>query len=211
MTTVIEAMRAVPTPPPVLSREREQRLTDRQQEILEELHEIFQKGFAELTMAELAGELNCSLRTLYALASGRDELVTMVVDRALRRVGRSAHAAVAPDMAAMDAIRAYLVAANRAVRDASQEFATDMEAFAAGVALNDAHNQYLVDVTRALLDLAVERDEIAPVDTGALARMIAGLGRDFSRPEVMGQLASSPEQAADSMVDLVLAGLGRRA
>ena len=210
MTSVIDAMRSVPTPPPVLSREREQRLTARQHQLLEELHETFQKGFAERTMAELAAELNCSLRTLYALATGRDELVTIVVDRALRRVGRSAHAAVDDEMSALDAIRAYLFTANRAVRDVSEEFATDMAALAEGIALNDAHNQYLIDVTRALVDLAVQRGEVEPVDSGALARMIGGLGRDFSRPEVMGQLSSSPEEAADAMVDLVLAGLKAR-
>jgi hypothetical protein len=37
--------------------------------------------------------------------------------------------------------------------------------------------------------------------------MIAGLGHEFSRPDVVGELAGSPKDAADAMVDLVIAGL----
>jgi hypothetical protein len=39
--------------------------------------------------------------------------------------------------------------------------------------------------------------------------MIAGLGRDFARPEVMTTLRTSPKRAADDMVELVLDGLRR--
>ena len=80
----------------------------------------------------------------------------------------------------------------------------------AALALEDAHNDYLVAVTRALLDLAVERGEIEPVDTAAMARTMAGLGRDLSRPEVMATLRSSPKDAADAIVDVMLSGLRAR-
>ncbi|MGI9645027.1 MAG: hypothetical protein ACR2O6_06940, partial [Ilumatobacteraceae bacterium] len=77
-------------------------------------------------------------------------------------------------------------------------------------ALNEAHSDYLVRVTRTMLDMAVERREIEPVDTGAVARMIAGLGRDFARPEVIPTLQSTPKEAADQMVELVLDALTAR-
>jgi AcrR family transcriptional regulator len=193
----------------VLSRDRERDLTPRQREILDELGQIFDKGFADVTMAELASQLNCSLRTLYGLAPSRDELVLMVVDRNLRKVGRAAHNAIESDMNALDAVRAYLAAATVAVSDLSEEFANDMSAVAPGLDLNEAHSNYLVDVTRCLLDIAVADGEIEPVDTAAVARVIAGLGRDFARPEVMTQLATTPKAAADAMVDVVLSGLRR--
>ena len=59
--------------------------------------------------------------------------------------------------------------------------------------------------------MAVEQQEISPVDTAAVARMIAGLGAEFARPEVMPTLDSSPKDAADAMVDVVLRGLPRGA
>jgi AcrR family transcriptional regulator len=205
-----QRLRAVRAPRPVMSRERERQLTDRQREILDELGAMFEKGFADLTMAELASRLNCSLRTLYGLASSRDELVLTVVDRKLWRIGRTAMAAIAPDMAPLDAVRAYLAAATMAVSDTTPEFARDMESMPSGQRLNGEHSDYLVAVTRSLLDLAVENGDIDEVDTAAVARVIAGLGREFARPEIISTIASSPKEAADTVVDLVLAGLRER-
>jgi AcrR family transcriptional regulator len=203
----IEAMRSVPVPEPALNREREAGLTTRQRQILRDLSAVFAKGFLNLTMADLAARLNCSLRTLYLLAESRNELVMIVIDRVLRSHGRAAYDTIDTDMSALEAIRSYLHAANNAVSEVTEEFATDMAAVVEGVALNEAHNTYLIDVTQALLDLAVEQKEIRSVDTSALARMLGGMGRDFARPEVLVRLRSSPAVAANAMVDLVLDGL----
>jgi len=210
--SVIDVMRSVTPPRPVLTRQREAALTDRQREILDELgRTVVVEGFIDLTMADLAARLNCSLRTLYQLAGSRNELVVTVIDRVLRSHGRSAHNAVTADMSALEAIQAYLHAANDAVSEVTPEFAADMAAINEGTALNEAHSNYLIDVTRALLDLAVDRGEIdiKPVDTAALARMLGGLGRDFARPEVLGRLDHSPARSANAMIDLVLDGLRR--
>lgn len=202
-----ERLRSVPRPTPVLTREREAALTPRQREILDQLGALFDQGFAELTMAELASALSCSLRTLYELAPSRDELVLMVVDRNLWRIGRTASAALDSDMAPLDALRAYLEAATVAVARTTPAFARDLAAVPAAQRLNDAHSDYLVAVTRCLLDTAVERGDIADVDTGAIARVMAGVGRDFARPEVISTLRSSPKEAADEVVDVLLRGL----
>ncbi len=211
MTSLRDRLRGVPAPAPVLNREREAKLTGRQREILGELGRIFDKGFVDVTMAELASQLNCSLRTLYGLAEGRNALVLMVVDRNLRAVGRAANRVVDDDMSALDAVRSYLSAATVAVQNTTPEFADDMASIEEGRALNAAHSEYIIDVTRTLLDVAVEQQEISPVDTAAVARMIAGLGSEFARPEVMPTLASTPKDAADAMVEVVLAGLPRGA
>ena len=211
MTGLRNRLRDVLAPEPVLSRTREAALTSRQREILDELGRIFDKGFVEVTMAELASQLNCSLRTLYGLAEGRNALVLMVVDRNLRAVGRAANRVVDDNMSALDAVRSYLSAATVAVQNTTPEFADDMASIEEGRALNTAHSEYIIDVTRTLLDVAVEQQEISPVDTAAVARMIAGLGAEFARPEVMPTLDSSPKDAADAMVDVVLRGLPRGA
>ena len=72
VTSLRDRLRDVPAPEPILSRAREAALTDRQREILDELGRIFDKGFVDVTMAELASQLNCSLRTLYGVAEGRN-------------------------------------------------------------------------------------------------------------------------------------------
>jgi len=206
--TDLEArLREVRAPQPVMERDRERRLTERQRQILDELGTLFEGGFADLTMADLAAQLNCSLRTLYGLAPSRDELVLTVVDRNVRKVGRSAIAAIQRDMAPLDAVRAYLRAATVAVGTLTEEFARDLADMPAGRRLNREHSDYLVAITRCLLDLAVERGDIGDVDTAAVARVIAGLGGDFAAPEVMPTLRSSPKEAADAVVEIVLSGL----
>lgn len=201
-------LRAVRRPRPVLGRARERQLTDRQRALLDELEAIVADGFADLTMAELAGRLGCSLRTLYALAPSRDELVLVVVDRKLWRIGRTARQAIAADLAPLDAVRAYLEAATVAVAGWTPTFARDLAAVAAAQRLSDEHNEHLFEVTRTLLDLAAERGDVAAdIDTAAVARVLAGLGRLFTRPAVMSTLRADPKEAADQVVDLVLRGL----
>jgi len=204
---LLDRLRDVPAPRPVIDRERERQLTDRQRDVLDHLVELFDEGFSHLTMADLAARLNCSLRTLYGLAPSRDELVLAVVDRNLRSVGRTARGAIHPDMAPLEAIRHYLEAANVAVAGPTEAFARDLATLPAGQRPSDQHSDYLVAVTRRLLDLAVEWGDIDDVDTAAVARVMASLGRDLSRPDVFTTLRSTPKEAADAVLDLVLSGL----
>lgn len=202
-------LRAIPAPRPMLGRDDLARLTPRQHEILLELGTIFRDGFSTLTMAELASRLGCSLRTLYGLAPSRDDLVLTVADVNLWQIGREAMAAIRPEMTALDAVRAYLTAATAAVSNMTEAYARDLEAMPGGVRRNGEHAEYLVAVTRTLLDLAVEQGEIADLDTAAVARTMANLGRDFIRTDVLVTLRTSPKVAADAVVDIVLRGLPR--
>ena len=200
-------LRAVPAPRPVLDRDRETRLTGRQREVLDQMGTLFDDGFADLTMADIAASVGCSLRTLYDLAPSRDELVLTVIDRNLRRIGRRAISAVQPDLDPLAVIRSYLMAANLAVAATTPAFARDQVATPAAHRLVTAHSDYLVAITRTLLDLAVERGDIAPTDTAAVARVVAGLGAMFALPENLETIDSTPKEAADAMVDVILRGL----
>ena len=197
----------VERPRRVLDRERERRLTDRQREILDELGTIFADGFAHLTMAEIAARVSCSLRTLYALAPSRDELVLTVVDRHLWKVGRTARDAIGDDLPPLDALRAYLEAATVAVSRTTEAWARDIATVPAARALAEGHNDYVFNVTRTYLDAAVERGDIADVDTAAVARVLAGLGQLFIQADVIPTLRTSPKEAADTVMDLILKGL----
>ncbi|MCY3849645.1 MAG: hypothetical protein OXF75_02440 [Acidimicrobiaceae bacterium] len=203
-------VRLVRGPKPRLSRERNEALTPRQREILDQLTELVGDGFCHLTMADLATRLNCSLRTLYGMAESRGELVLLAIDRNLWNIGRSATRVIneRPN-SPLEAIRAYLSAANVAVSRTTPAFARDLEAVSGGPELFAAHNEYLVDVTRELLDLAVEHGEIAAVNTAVVARALASLGRHFSEADVVAELCESPKDAADHVLDIMLNGLAQ--
>jgi AcrR family transcriptional regulator len=198
-------------PRPLLAPETERRLTERQRQVLGELEGLVaSEDLAELTMAELARRVNCSLRTLYGIAPSKDELVLAAVDRRLHRIGRRAIAALDADLSPLAAVRAYLQAAHDAVQPTTAAFARDFARVPGAQRLLDAHEGYVVAVTRSLLERAVEEGEIARVDTAALAHVLGGLGREFSRPEVAeATVASTPKETADAIMEIILRGLPR--
>lgn len=206
-TGILGVVRDVKGPRPVMSRQTEAALTTRQREVLDRLHEVFLDGFAHLTMADMASAASCSLRTLYEVASSKDELVRIVVDRHLWGIGRTATGALEDTMAPLDAIRAHLRAAHVAIADTTEPFANDSDSDSGTSSISAAHAQYLIDVTRALLDEAVARGDIAEVDTAAIARVMANVGADLASPAVLPTLETPPKVAADAIVDLVLRGL----
>jgi AcrR family transcriptional regulator len=205
--TARQRFREVPPPQQILSREREAELTSRQRELLDHLVEVFEGGFADLTMVNLASRLQCSLRTLYAIAATRDELMLIGVERFLWRIGRSARSVITDEMSALDALRAYLQSVTVALSTASDEFSRDLALVPSVNVLITRQNDYVFQVTRALLDLAVENEEIPPLDTAALGRVLSGLGWFFTRPHVQPTLATSPKEAADSVIDVIIRGL----
>lgn len=200
-------LRAIPAPKPILDPERERQLTERQKALLDQLSEIFEGGFAHLTMADLANQLNCSLRTLYALALSREELVLLVVDRNLWRAGRSAQSSIPRGGTALEMIRGYLEAATIAVSRTTEAFARDLAGSPGTLELRRGHNDYIFAVTKTLLDYAVEEGSIADVDTVVVAYVMAGLAREFGQPDVIKVLRTSPKQAADTVLELLLLGL----
>jgi AcrR family transcriptional regulator len=195
-------------PKPLLSAEAERQLGARQLELLDELEEkLLGEGLADLTMAEIAALVSCSLRTLYSIAPSKDELLLTVVDRRLRCIGRAAIEALHASMRPLDALRTYLQAANAAVQPEALALSADLAKVAGAGRLFDAHETYLTAVTQSLLDQAVADAEIAPVDTAAVAHVLAGLGRQFAQPEIAEIAQAPPKETADAIAEIILQGL----
>ena len=200
----------VRAPRPLLPPGQERRLTVRQRQVLDELEGLVaDDGLAELTMADIAAQVNCSLRTLYGISPSKDELLLAVVDRRLHRIGRKAIAALDASLSPLDSLRAYLAAANEAVQPTTVAFARDFADLPGAKRLLDSHENYLIAVARNLLDRAVAEGQIARVDTAALAHVLGGLGREFARPGLGESITAPPKQTADAITEIILRGLPR--
>ena len=200
----------VRAPQPLLPPETERRLTARQRQLLGELEEVFSaEGFADLTMAQIAARVNCSLRTLYGISAGKDELVLTVVDRRLRRIGRAAIEPLRASMPPLAALRSYLAAVNEALQPATATYSQELIRIAGATRLVAAHESYVIAVTRSLLDRAVAEGQIARIDTAAVAHVLGGLGRELARPEVAEGLAAPPKATAEAVAEIILRGLER--
>ena len=208
-----EALRLPGVRPPKrrLSEKDVRRLTARQRELLDQLEELVtRKGVAERTMAEIAAHVNCSLRTLYGIAPSKEELVLAIVDRRLHRIGRKAIASIDPSLSSLQALQSYLEQANQAVQPEAIAFAEELAALPGAKRLLDAHERYVIAVTRSLLERAAAEGEIEAVDTGAVAHVLGGLGREFARPALAEVAAESPKATADAITAIILRGLEPR-
>jgi AcrR family transcriptional regulator len=198
----------VRAPKPLLAAEAESRLTPRQREVLGELETLVVRGgFGALTMAQIAARVNCSLRTLYEISPSKDALVLTVVDRRLHRIGRAAIASLDVSQSPLAALRAYLQAANEAVQPTTAAFARDFAGVPGAKQLLDQHEAYVIAVTRSLLERAAAAGEIRPIDTAAVAYVLGGLGREFSRRAVEEGGSGSAKTNADAVAEIVLRGL----
>jgi len=198
----------VRAPKPLLSPEAERQLSPRQLELLDELEtQLVRESLGDLTMAQIAALLNCSLRTLYAIAPSKDELLLTVIDRRLRRIGRAAVEALDESMPPLEALLTYLQAANQAVQPESVVMSSDLAHVTGLPRLTSAHESYLIAVAQSLLDRAVAEGQIAKIDTAAVAHVLGGLGREFARPEVAEIAEASPKETADAITRLILKGL----
>jgi len=200
----------VRAPKPLLSPETEQRLTARQLQLLDELEAVVRVGgLADLTMAQIAAQVNCSLRTLYGIAPSKDELVLAIVDRRLHRIGRAAVDSLDPAQPPLALLRAYLNAVNEAVQPSTAAYARDLARMPGATRLIDSHESYVIAVTQSLLDRAAAEGQIEALDTASLAHVLGSLGREFARPDVAELAAASPKATADAVTEIILRGLER--
>ena len=78
----------VGAPRPMLSRRAEAALGVRHRSILEGLEKLMRDGeLAKLTIGDMATRLECSRRALYELAPSKEQLVLLVLDRVMHRIG----------------------------------------------------------------------------------------------------------------------------
>lgn len=198
-------------PRPLLGPEAEGRLTGRQRELLAELEKLLGlERLADLPMARIAARLGCSLRTCYGIAPSKEELILAVVDRRLHRIGRKAVEQLDASLPPLDAVRVYLRTVNEAVQPETASVSRDFAELPGAQRLVDAHEEYVIAVTRSLLERAVSTGAIPPVDTASVAHVLGGLGREFARPEVAAAAAASPRDTANALTEILLRGLARQ-
>lgn len=198
-------------PRPLLPPAIEKGLTPRQRQVLDSLEDLIAgEGLAGSTMAQIAAQVNCSLRTLYGISPSKDELVLTVADRRLHRIGRQAIATLNTDSPPLETLRAYLRAAHAAVGPSAATFGRELASIPGARRQIDRHENYVTAIVKNLLDQAVDEGSIAPVDTAAVALVLGGIGRDFIRPEVLAQIARPSRETADALTEIVLRGLKRR-
>jgi AcrR family transcriptional regulator len=209
--------RAVPKPPdfPAAEHLRPPRLgpasgelSSRLREILDQLEAIFvDEGFHHLTVSDLAARLKCSRRTLYEIARSRDELVLIVVDRRLRRVGRHAQQQLRDVRDPADLFAAFLTVPFQELHQHGARFSTDIARQPAIQRLLTAHIRYYVAILREILDNGVRDGHLRPFHTGVVAELVdAGMERLW-QPSFLTTTGLSYEEAVAELSAILRSAL----
>lgn len=196
-------------PRPLLSQRAEERLGVRHREILDQLESLFlQDGFSGFSVRELAAHVGCSRRTLYELAPSKDELVLIVFDRFLHRVGRAALDSIDERTSYADQIRSYFRGGMELQR-ISLVFGEDLADDPAARRLFDRHYGYVMAVVAELVERGVETGEFRPATPRVVAGLLAGGAQQFNQPEILADGDLDLSAATEELLDLVITSLRR--
>lgn len=191
-------------PRPLLSQRAEAELGPRHREVLDELESLFLRdGFSGLSVRELAAHVGCSRRTLYEVAPSKDELVLIVLDRFLHRVGRDALEAIDTTRSYADQITAYFLGGVELQR-LTHVFGEDLADDAAARRLFDRHYGFVMAVTEQLVTDGVAAGEFRPVEPAVVAGVLAGTGMFFHQPDVQSDSGLDLQHAIDGALELVV-------
>ena len=191
-------------PRPLLSQRAEAELGPRHREVLDQLESLFlREGFSGVSVRELAAHVGCSRRTLYEVAPSKDELVLIVLDRFLHRVGRDAIDAIDTTRSYAEQITAYFLGGVELQR-LTNVFAEDLADDAAARRLFDRHYGYVMAVTEQLVTDGVAAGEFRPVEPAVVAGVLAGTGMFFHQPDVQSDSGLDLQHAIDGALELVV-------
>lgn len=171
---------------------------------------IAAQGISSLTVGEIAAQLHCSRRRLYAIAATKEELLLCVARRIFEEVTRQGHEAAKREKDAAKAIAAYLEVGAATSAQASVAFLNDLQATSEGRTLFDDFQSTRTDGLKYLVDKGVESGVFAEHNSHLVAEALLGASRQIRRPQFLAQTGMTLEQAFRELIALMLEGLRSR-
>lgn len=179
----------------------ETRAARRRAELVDRLIEVFlDRGFAELSVAELAAVLRCSKSTLYAVAASREQIIVTVVRAFFRRATERVEAVVDASAAPRERVGAYLRAISAELAPASPAFFADLDAFAPA---REIYKRNTLIAARRVQELV---REAAPGADAAFVGAVAGqVMESIHRGEIKAQTGLDDSAAYAALASLIVA------
>lgn len=148
--------------------------TRRRIELFDALLGLFlAEGFAHLTLDEIAARLRCSKSTLYTLAASKEQLVQAATVHFFRNATASVESRVATEVGARERIAAYLVAVGAALDPASDQFMSDLDAFAPARAIYETNTRAAAQRVQELIAEGVAAGDFRDVHAAFAADLVA--------------------------------------
>ena len=186
---------------------RPTRYSARQSEILDHLEAvILEEGFRSLTIGELSKRVRCSTRTLYELASTREELLLLVLSRMWERMGNEVRLAMEEADGVAAKLKAFVQTGVGILWPPYSILMDDIAAYAPASQLFEQHINTAIGLISDLVAEGVQTGAFRPVDPDLMAAFIASGTIGATRQPVLDGVHLTPVAAVDQLMDLLLTG-----
>lgn len=150
--------------------------TRRRTELFDALVTLFlSEGFAHLTLDEIATRLRCSKSTLYTLAGSKEQLVQAATVHFFRSATELVEARVAATHGPRERITAYLSAVGAALDPASDQFMSDLDAFAPARGVYEQNTRIAARRVQELIAEGVATADFRDVHAAFAADLVASV------------------------------------
>ena len=188
----------------------EPRLTSRQTHLRDALVEmVLAEGFTRLTMDQVAATLNCSKRTLYALAASKEQLAVLAVRHFFKRSTEQVEAAIAATRNPARRVTRYLEAVAEALRPASRAFRDDLAHFAPAAEIYEQNTVAAAHRVRELIDEGTRAGAFRQVPAGFVSEVVTATMRRITSGEIATATGLSDAEAYAELARLVVAAIRR--
>ncbi|WP_433472518.1 TetR/AcrR family transcriptional regulator [Spirillospora sp. CA-142024] len=181
--------------------ERATRASRRRESLIERLMEVFlDRGFAELSVADLAAVLRCSKSTLYSVAASREQIIVAVVRAFFRQATEHVEAVLDASADPRERVGAYLRAISDELAPASPAFFADLDAFAPAREVYKQNTGFAVRRVQGLVR------EASPDSDAAFVGAVAGqVMESIHRGEIKAQTGLDDSAAYAALASLIVA------
>ena len=189
-----------------LNNKESENFSKKHHQIIQKLEEMLEKGVPDLTMSQIASRLKISLRTLYEIAPSKDQLIIMIMDVILKKLGKNAIDSISDIKSPIKKLEKYLSLVNQAVGPKFNTFFNDLKKISGLEEMADYHANFITNMTEDLLIEAIQKKEIQNIDAKAFSILLGGIGREFIK-EKNKLIDSSPQESANSITEIILNGI----
>jgi AcrR family transcriptional regulator len=188
----------------------ERRLTSRQTHLRDALVDlVLAQGFSHLTMDDFAAQLNCSKRTLYALAASKEQIAVLAVRQFFKRATEQVEAAIARTRAPANRVTRYLEAVAEELRPASRAFRDDLANFRPATEIYEQNTLTAARRVRELIDEGTKAGAFRRVHAAFVSEVVTATMRRITSGEIAAATGLSDAEAYSELAQLVVAAIRR--
>lgn len=185
-------------------------LTQRQSHLRDQLVDlVLAQGFLHLTVDDVATQLACSKRTLYALADSKEQLAALAVREFFRRATEQVETAIARTRSPGRRLTRYLEAVAAALAPASRAFSADVARFPPAREIYRRNTEAAARRVRELIDDGRRVGAFRNVDSAFVAEVVTATMYRITSGEIEEATGISDAEAYSQLAALVLAAVRR--